>query len=117
MDFEEGISLIDRYEGEYAAVLNLMCYEKPELFQNCAAAAPNHAEAVKSAPGKTKSCQAAKDTIRFRLEDLGEPENRGAVDWFRDSLPVTDQRLQTVWKHELYRLRLCFEKEIRVKFL
>lgn len=117
VDFEEGISLIDRYEGEYAAVLNLMCYEKPELFQNCAAAAPNRAEAVKSAPGKTKSCQAAKDTIRFRLGDLGELEIRGAVDWFRDSLPVTDQRLQTVWKHELYRLRLCFEKEIRVKFL
>ena len=92
----DGPELLDRWELEdrqcgSPVILNLITYEKPELF----------------------------GTERIRIGDLGElllqpdiPENADglcAPSAIRiEELPVTDSRLMLCWKHSLYRIRIMF---------
>ncbi|WP_099469088.1 heparinase II/III domain-containing protein [Konateibacter massiliensis] len=75
---DEKIVVQDCWEGCDSVVLNLMTYEKPVVQSN--------------------------DYIL--IGDLGSVTVEGACSIEAEEIPITDKRLQTAWKHSIYRLRL-----------
>lgn len=56
------------------------------------------------------------DTL-LRIGKLGNCKISGEVKVFKERLPITDPRLQTAWKHDLWRTLVLFEKKIRLEIL
>lgn len=69
-----------------AVILNLMTYEKPILCDD-------------------------PDKVSFRIGDLGTLSLQGGSFLSLDQIPITDARLQTAWKHALYRLRIAAARQ------
>lgn len=79
-----GITIEDHYEGTLPPpVLSLMTYEKPV-----------YADGILS------------------VGDLGNVTVEGAASVTIETVPVTDERLKTAWKHDLYRCLVTMEKDI-----
>ena len=51
------------------------------------------------------------DKVSFRIGDLGTLSLQGGSFLSLDQIPITDARLQTAWKHALYRLRIAAARQ------
>lgn len=79
----KGITISDHYEGELPCpVLSLMFYEEPVL----------NGDAV-------------------RIGSLGSFTVHGASEIQKEVIPITDERLKTSWKHDVYRLLITMEDQ------
>ena len=86
-----GICITDIYDGELMpAVLSLMTYEKPEI------------------------SQAADGSCLMTIGNLGQCRITGASSVQAEEIPITDQRLQIAWKHNIWRT-LVTMKETRIE--
>lgn len=94
-------------------ILNFMTYEKPEitLFDNpsSTSSVANNISSNRSIPDNSESaCREdgnhSYDGL-FKIGDLCTFKFAGATKYEIESIPVTDERLQKTWKHELYRVR------------
>ena len=81
LEKEKSITIRDHYEGDGGtAVLSLMFCEKPVIDQNT-----------------------------IRIGDLAACAVEGASSITVEEIPVTDERLKTAWKHNLYRCLVTME--------
>ena len=81
LEKEKSITIRDHYEGDGGtAVLSLMFCEKPVIDQNT-----------------------------IRIGDLAVCAVEGASSITVEEIPVTDERLKTAWKHNLYRCLVTME--------
>lgn len=93
------ISVRDVYKGELKpAVLSLMTYEKPEIIWEMTEAGEN-------------------GELRMAIGSLGSCFIKGAVKAETEEIPITDERLKTAWKHNIFRTRVTFEDEIEIEIL
>lgn len=78
-----GIVVTDHYEGELKnPVLSLMFYEEPLVSENS-----------------------------INIGNLGKLTVEGASSIKKEIIPITDKRLQTAWKHDIYRLLITMENQ------
>jgi hypothetical protein len=100
----EGVAVTDEYEGEMTALLSLMTYEKPEIV------ASGEADQTKLtlSDGKSPS-EVQNNTTVMRIGDLGEVTISGASVERIETCAITDPRLATAWKHEVYRVLLAMD--------
>lgn len=81
LEKEKSITIRDHYEGDGGtAILSLMFCEKPVIDQNT-----------------------------IRIGDLAACTVEGASSITVEEIPVTDERLKTAWKHNLYRCLITME--------
>lgn len=73
----ENITVEDTWSGCDQVILNLMTYEKPSIHENC-----------------------------IQIGTLGYAKIIGTSKIDIQELPITDARLKTTWKHNIYRIRL-----------
>jgi hypothetical protein len=73
----DNIIIEDTWSGCNQVILNLMTYEKPTHHENC-----------------------------IQIEDLGSAKVIGASKVDIQEIPIADARLQTAWKHNIYRIRI-----------
>lgn len=83
----KGIELSDAYEGEGKAVLSLMFYEKPTVTAHSA-----------------DESKAQAETLTLQVGALGTVSIEGAGAVRIETCPITDERLQGMWKHDCYRV-------------
>ena len=77
----EQIVITDHYEGEnLQPVLSLMFYEEPAL-----------------------------DGNQIKIGDLGTVTVSGSSHMRKECLPITDDRLKTTWKHDIYRVLVSMD--------
>ncbi|MBO5994132.1 MAG: heparinase II/III family protein, partial [Firmicutes bacterium] len=76
----EGIEVLDEYEGSATALLTLMTYERPE------------------------TSVAASGELKVSIGSLGDVAIAGGEVIEIQTYPITDERLKTSWKHEVYRV-------------
>ena len=113
----EGIVVADEYEGMPKALLSLMTYEKPEVVAA--------GDAEKSDSPMTDSamedCALGKpgggDVTILKIGDLGTVTVSGASVEKIESYAITDPRLATAWKHEVYRVLLAMDDGGRCRML
>lgn len=78
-----GIVITDHYEGELLnPVLSLMFYEEPMVSENS-----------------------------VTIGSLGKLTAEGAASIRKEIIPITDKRLQTAWKHDIYRLLVSMKDQ------
>lgn len=106
----EGIQVTDHYDGTLTAVLSLMSYEKPELEPMDGSAETPIKISGEEAAAKKELVKAIDGlyTQRIRIGALGCVEVEGASEICIETCPITDERLQTAWKHDCYRMLLKF---------
>ena len=91
LDKGQGITVTDLAScGSLQPVLSLITYEEP--FWDEAA-------------------------LELKIGTLGRCRIAGAARVFKEPLPITDARLQTAWKHDLWRTFVVFHEECRLKIL
>ncbi len=77
------ITVTDHYEGDLPCpVLSLMFYEEPIVCENT-----------------------------VQIGDLGSLLIEGASRIQKELIPITDERLKTSWKHDVYRLLVTMENK------
>ncbi|WP_394526743.1 heparinase II/III domain-containing protein [Lacrimispora sp. JR3] len=77
-----GIVITDHYDGELNPVLSLMFYEEPMVSENS-----------------------------ITIGNLGKLTVEGAASIRKETIPITDKRLQTAWKHDIYRLLIAIKNQ------
>lgn len=86
-----GITITDRADsGPLTPVLSLITYEEPVW---------------------------EPDRRHFIIGQLGRVCVEGAAEVSLERLPVTDIRLQTAWKHDIWRVLIAFQDQIRLRIL
>lgn len=100
----EGIQVTDHYDGTLTGVLSLISYEKPELELKDGSAETS----IKISSGETAKAVDGLYTQRIRIGALGCVEVEGTSEICIETCPITDERLQTAWKHDCYRILLKF---------
>jgi hypothetical protein len=82
------ITIYDHYEGDLPCpVLSLMFYEEPTVCENT-----------------------------VQIGDLGSLLIDGASNIQKEVIPITDERLKTSWKHDVYRLLVTMDhKDLTLK--
>ncbi len=82
------ITISDHYEGDLPCpVLSLMFYEEPTVCENT-----------------------------VQIGDLGSLLIDGASNIQKEVIPITDERLKTSWKHDVYRLLVTMDhKDLTLK--
>lgn len=78
------IIIKDSWKGCDKVVLNLMTYEKPHIDSN----------------------------YQFSVGTLGNVTIQGASHLELEEIPITDQRLQTAWKHSIYRIKITASNDM-----
>lgn len=87
----QGITITDRAVcGPLTPVLSLITYEEPVWDP---------------------------DTKRLIIGQLGRVCVKGAAEVSLERLPITDQRLQTAWKHDLWRILISFQDQLQLHIL
>ncbi len=81
---EDVVKIRDSYEGEVSPVLSIMTYEKPEII-----------------PG---------EEITVKVGELGSIKTSGVINAAVEVCTITDDRLKTAWKHDVYRILLELDK-------
>ena len=88
-----GVEVIDEYDGDAAALLTLMTYEKPRVV-----------------PG-----DGVCGSYNLRIGRLGRVKISGAGEIYIQSFPIGDERLKISWKHEVYRVLIKMDRGNKVK--
>ncbi len=94
---ENGIILEDEYEGSLDAVFNLMTYEEPKLLDD---------NQIKLAVGDLGEITF---DIEPELKESKEDCHQLKTDKIQiERIDISDARLSSSWKHEVYRIRIPF---------
>ena len=107
-----GVEVIDEYDGDAAALLTLMTYEKP-LAGDVDSSSFSGGE-----DGGEKEALARiypRDrNIEFTVGNLGRVKISGAKWATVQTFPIEDERLKISWKHEVYRILIRMDEGHRV---
>ena len=102
-----GIEIFDEYEGDTAALLTLMTYEKPQMILRNGGSG---AFSEKSEPIYSKD-----GYIELAIGNLGSVKIAGAKWAMVQTFPIDDERLKISWKHEVYRTLIRMDEAGKVR--
>ncbi len=94
------VTLTDSWERGADVVQNFITYEKPEPAQDSPDGLSGGEDRLVLRIGElgtlTASCEGGKSGFTYRIEEL----------------PITDPRLQTCWKHSMYRIQIHYGRDV-----
>ena len=100
----EGIRIEDEFDSDIPAFLSLMTYEKPVIKCDAEGNAFEYSNINANEHRKAFLARESSDTCCISVGSLGDIRLSGVKNVRVETHPITDERLGTAWKHEVYRV-------------